>query len=226
MPITLSPGQARPHLIFYAASQGILCLGPDRGAKPTYVLLDDWVNRASLTSLSREAACDELARRYLAAYGPASPGDMAAWSGLPMSEVRTAWNRIAGSLVKVEVAGQPAWMLKSHLAQLDELPGHPLVVRLLAGFDTYLLGYRSREMMVVSQYAKRINAGGGIIRPALLVNGQAVGTWKSTLRKKQLDVVVEPFEQLLPAVQPGLEAEATDIARFLEIPPAGLSYLL
>jgi hypothetical protein len=53
-------GQARPHLIAYAALQGILCLGPDRGSKPTYVLLDDWIDRASLSTLSREAACVEL----------------------------------------------------------------------------------------------------------------------------------------------------------------------
>ena len=215
-------GQARPHLISYAALHGILCFGPDRGTKPTYVLLDDWLDRAHLTSLSQETACEELARRYLAAYGPASPDDMVAWSGLPMSEIRAAWKRIADSIVEVEVTGQLAWLPKTHLARLDEFPDHPLVVRLLAGFDTYLLGYRNRDIAVAPPFAKRINAGGGMIRPALLVNGQAVGTWKSPQRKKQLDVVVEPFEQLSPGVQPALEAEARDIARFLGIPAVEL----
>ncbi len=219
-------GQARPHLISFAALQGIICLGPDRGTKPTYVLLDDWIDRASLISLSREAACEELAQRYLAAYGPASPDDMAAWSGLPVGEIRAAWKRIAGSFVEVEVAGQPGWLPKAHLVRLDEFSDHLLIVRLLSGFDTYLLGYRSRDIAVALQFAKRINAGGGMIRPALVVNGQAVGTWKSTQRKKQLDVVVEPFEQLYPGVQPALEAEARDIARFLGIPAAELSYLI
>ena len=69
-------------------------------------------------------------------------------------------------------------------------------------------------MVVATQYAKRINAGGGMIRPALLVNGRAVGTWKSTQRKKQLDIVVELFEQFAPGIQQGLEAEAADMARF------------
>ncbi len=208
-------GQARPHLIGYAAMQGVLCLGPDKGAKQTYVLLDDWIDRASLTSPSRETACDELARRYLAAYGPASPDDMVAWSGLPASEVRTAWESISQQLAKIKVDGQPFWILKAHLARLTEYPGYAPIVRLLADFDTYLLGYRSRGMSVAPRYAKRINAGGGMIRPALLVNGQAIGTWKSSLRKQQLDIVVEPFEQLSPDVQPRLEAEAADMARFL-----------
>ena len=142
-----------------------------------------------------------------------------------MSEVGDVWKRIAGSLVEVEIAGQSAWMLNVRLAQLDEFSYHSLVVRLLADFDTYLLGYQSRDMVVATQYAKRINAGGGMIRPTLLVNGRTVGTWKSTRRKKQLDIVVEPFEQLSPAIQPGLEAEAADIARFLGIPAAVVTVL-
>src|SRR6202171_1976171 len=84
-------GQAAPHLLFRAALEGVVCLGPDRGTKPTYVLIEDWIGRGRTLSLSRDAACAELARRYLAAYGPAEPDDLAAWSGLPMSEVRTAW---------------------------------------------------------------------------------------------------------------------------------------
>jgi hypothetical protein len=145
---------------------------------------------------------------------------MAAWSGLPTSEVRTAWKHIAGDLIEVEMPGQRAWMPKDHLARLDEFPAHPLVVRLLAAFDTYLLGYKNRDRVVAPKHAKRINAGGGMIRPALLINGQAVGTWKSAQRKKQLDVVVEPFEELSFDVQPWLENEAADIGRFLDVPAA------
>ena len=216
-------GQARPHLIFYAALQGILCLGPDRGSKPTYVLLDDWIGNLSFTKLSREAACAELARRYIAAYGPASPDDLAAWSGLPISEVRAAWKHIEGDLLEVEIAGQTAWMLKAHLARLDEFPGHAPIVRLLAAFDTYLLGYRSRDMIVAPQYAKRINAGGGMIRPALLIDGQAAGTWEYSPKKKRLNIVVDPFEKLAPGMKPELAVEAEDIARFLGIDAAVMS---
>src|SRR5258708_39514303 len=52
-------GQARPHLLYRAALEGIICLGPDRGAEPTYVLLSDWVEPGRAT-LSPEAALTEL----------------------------------------------------------------------------------------------------------------------------------------------------------------------
>src|SRR5260370_25662067 len=70
-------GQAAPHLIFRAALEGIVCLGPDRGVKPTYVLIEDWIGRGRTLSLARDAAATELARRYLAAYGPAETRDLA-----------------------------------------------------------------------------------------------------------------------------------------------------
>src|SRR5579859_6577716 len=76
-------GQGVIHLIGLAALQGLVCLGPDRGSKPTYVLLADWVDGLALdSSRSREEACSELARRYLATYNPALPEDYATWSGL------------------------------------------------------------------------------------------------------------------------------------------------
>jgi DNA glycosylase AlkZ-like len=109
-------------------------------------------------------------------------------------------------------------MLKTHLAWLDEFSVQGPVARLLPGFDTYLLGYRSRNLVVLPQYARRINAGGGMVHPTLIVNGQAMGTWKIKRQKSSLDVVLEPFEELLPEIQPGLDAEVVDIARFLGMP--------
>ncbi len=116
-------GQARPHLLARAALEGLICLGPDRGAEPTYVLLKDWIDQ-ELTghSLSEDAAYAELTRRYLSAYGPATPGDQAAWSGLPLSKTRAAWQRIKDELLGVETAGSPVWILKTHEEWLDELP--------------------------------------------------------------------------------------------------------
>ncbi len=208
-------GQARPHLLYRAALEGVICLGPDRGAEPTYVLLSDWVQQGQ--ALPQEAAYAALALRYLGAYGPATPEDMAAWSGLPISRIRAAWLHIADQLMEVEAGDSAAWMLKTYAAWLHEPPTADRVVCLLPGFDIYLLGYQKRDLAVPLQRAKRINAGGGILHPALLVDGRAVGTWKSLRKKNHLEVIVEPFDQLAPEVYPGLEAEVADLARFLEV---------
>ena len=141
-----------------------------------------------------------------------------AWSGLPVSKIRAAWQHIADQLIEVEVAGSPAWMLKSQPALLDEPQPRSPIVCLLPYFDTYLLGYQNRDLCVPPQCAKRINAGGGMVHPTLLVDGRVVGIWKSKREKNQLKVNVEPFELLMPEVLAGIETEVADIARLLGVP--------
>ena len=211
-------GQARPHLLARAALEGLICFGPDRGTEPTYVLLKDWIDQNQTGhSLSEDEAYAELTRRYLSAYGPATPGDQAVWSGLSLNKTRATWQRIEGELLEVETASSPVWMLKTQAWRLDELPPPTPIVRLLPRFDIYLLGYQKRDLAVSSQYAKRINAGGGIIHPTVLVDGRIVGIWKSKREKNHLVVMVEPFERLAPEIDEGLEAEVEDIGRFLGV---------
>jgi hypothetical protein len=212
-------GQARPHFLYRAALEGIICLGPLHGTEPTYVLLNDWVDHhLKGQPLSEIAAYTELTWRYLKAFGPATPKDQAAWSGLSIGKIRAAWQHIADQLIEVEVAGSPAWMLKTRAALLDEPLSHAPTIRLLPYFDTYLLGYQNRDLCVPPQYAKRINAGGGMVHPAVLVDGRIAGIWKSKREKNHLKVNVEPFEPLTTEVLTGIETEVADIARFLGVP--------
>ena len=90
-------------------------------------------------------------------------------------------------------------------------------VRLLPAFDTYLLGYRNRELTVPqSPLRRRLQRGGGWLHPAVIVNGRAVGAWHMARAAKL--VMIEPFEKLSLGVRAGIEAEARDISRFLGLP--------
>src|SRR3954470_13231183 len=80
-------GQKAAHLPRLAALEGHVCFGPRRGSKDTYALVDDWLPKPR-RSLDRDEALAELARRYVGAYGPADPVDLAAWSGLPLRDAR------------------------------------------------------------------------------------------------------------------------------------------
>jgi hypothetical protein len=205
--------QAPIHLIGFAALQGILCLGPDRDSgESTYVLLDDWVPRTRLPS--REAALTELARRYVAAYGPATIEDLSAWSGLPMSEARSAVNGARTALAEVIIQARPGFVLKQHL-RIKTAPMET-DVRLLPAFDTYLLGYRRRDLAVPQLLLRRLQRGGGWIHPAVAVNGRAVGAWslrKSGSRGGQL--TIERFAPMSPVVRAGVAMEVEDVGRFL-----------
>lgn len=207
--------QAPIHLIQLAALQGVLCVGPDRGnGESTYVLLDDWVSPAA--TLPRDRALAELARRYFAAFGPATIGDLSAWSGLPMSEARSAVSGARAALAEVLVHGQLAFLLKRRLGSQDASVERD--VRLLPAFDTYLLGFRRRDLAVAPPLQRRLQRGGGWLHPSIVVNGKAVGAWR--LRKygsRRSQITVELFEPIRPAIRAGIKLEVDDIGRFLDL---------
>jgi hypothetical protein len=208
-----SAGQATIHLLGLAGLEGRLCYGPVRQGQETFVRLADWIDRGA--AVPAEHAPAELARRYLAAYAPATAEDFAAWSGLTLGAARTAWGDLAVQLVEVALPGGPAWMLQSQAGWLDEGWAEGPAVNLLPRFDTYWLGYTNREWALDPQFARRIFPGGGILHPALLVDGRAAGTWRVKRRRRHIDVSLEPFEALGPEVQPGIEAEVADLGHFL-----------
>lgn len=84
-------GQAPFHLIRHAALIGSVCHGPLRSGEQTYVSLGDWVPWTDEPLLKGDAAVAELARRYLAAYAPATVDDFASWSGIAVTSARRAW---------------------------------------------------------------------------------------------------------------------------------------
>lgn len=208
-------GQAVYHLLYLAGLQRIICLGPDRDSEQSFVLLEDWIEPDK--RVTEEAARAELANRYFSAYGPASVEDLASWSGLPVGQARAASALIRGQLFEVELDGNPLWMIEARRAWLEEpAPGSPLV-RLLPRFDTYLLGYKSRELAVEPEHARRIHPGGGILRPALLVDGRAQGTWSIKSYKQHIEILIEPFQTLETAIIGELEKEVADLGRFIEL---------
>jgi Winged helix DNA-binding domain len=217
--ITLdSRSQAPIHLIQLAAFEGVLCLGPDRdNGEPTYVLIEDWLGR--LDSIPTGAAPAQLARRYLAAFGPATAEDFATWSGLPIVQARSAMATAGRDLDEVMVEGRAAFLPKGRVRRWRPRGGDP-AVRLLPAFDTYLLGYRSRTLVASPPLRQRLQRGGGWLHPAVVVNGRAVAAWSLDRAGRQARITIEPFERLTRAAQAGIETEGRDIGRFLDLPVA------
>jgi Winged helix DNA-binding domain len=205
-------GQARPHLLGYAAMRGLLCRGPDQpGDEPTYVLIDDWIPAAG--GPAGEAALAELARRHVRGHGPAGPRDLAAWAGITLSRARRALELIRDELVEVEALGEPAWLPAG--AELPDDGGQGRSVRLLPSFDAYLLGYAGRDWMLAREFARRIQAGGGMIHPSVVVDGRVAGTWRQRRGARGLHVTVAPFEAWPRPVQDAVDEELADIGRYL-----------
>jgi hypothetical protein len=204
--------QAPIHLIRYAALAGLVAIGPDRrNGEPTYGLFDRLVGKRSRES--RKSGLKKLARRYLEGYGPATPGDFAAWSGLPAADARTGWGQLAeaGSLLETRVGGKALWSLGPPLA--GKARARVSCVRLLPAFDSYLLGYSDRELVVPTDRLKDVYHGGQVA-PSILVDGAIAGVWRYEHKGKRLLIEVQPFEPLDERTMHSVSAEASDVSRF------------
>jgi hypothetical protein len=197
----------RLHVFSLAVTSGIACFGPDIGGNTALVRRRDWLGDPP--GHDREAALHDLARRYFAAFGPATEADFAGWAGLPLRDVRVGLAGIAAELSEVRVGDAPAWRPRRGAPRARES-----VVRLLPAFDTYLMGHRDRDFIAPPDLWRRILPGGGILRPAILVNGRAVGIWSSKRAGRKLKVVLEPFGKLDATTAAAVDAEVADVARF------------
>lgn len=197
-------GQAPYALLRYAGLTGRVCYGPDRSGEETWVATRDWSRPKPLSDDA--SALRELCRRYLLAYGPATPHDFASWSGLSVPTARAAFGAQTG-LVEVEVSSRPAAMLGA----LDTVATG---VRLLGEFDPYLLGYTDRALVVEAANARKVHPGGGMLRPTIVTDGRAIGTWRPDRSTGAVELELFEPGSHRSALTRALDAESADVARF------------
>ncbi|WP_194283000.1 DNA glycosylase AlkZ-like family protein [Saccharothrix syringae] len=193
--IPLDPrSQAPAHLLAYAAYSGVL----KRGLDDTYELLHIDCEPRDVT---------ELWRRYRRAYGPATPDDFAAWSGLPKRGLRDLPPVDDEAFGEVDGVSGPA----GGAAGCAGAAGPTGVVRMLGHFDPYLLGYRDRSAMLDPAHARLVQTGGGFLTPHVVVDGRVVATWRRVGGR----IEVHPF-----GPRPDVAEEVADLGRFLDVDAA------
>ncbi|HEX2647076.1 MAG TPA: winged helix DNA-binding domain-containing protein, partial [Candidatus Dormibacteraeota bacterium] len=152
-------------------------------------------------------APDDLVRRYLAAFGPASPADFRAWSGLGMREV---FERLRPRLVRFR---------DGNGAELFDLPRAPrpdrevdAPVRFLPDYDNILLGHADRTRIMPSGKHLGMFSSNGVMQGAVLVDGFVRAMWVPD----RTGLVISPFEKPLPkAEQRAIAEEASRLVELL-----------
>jgi len=201
-------------VIRVACVEGYVCYGPDRGRSPTFTRCDRWLRPGG--GFAPEEARDALLRRYLHAYGPATPRDFATWTGLPAGVAKAAFGRAGGDIAEVEACGKGASALREDLPAMraPHRKGRPRV-ELLPSFDPFLLGHRDKGHLVDAVRYKRVYRKAGWLSPVVLVDGRCAGVWSHRRAGKGVAVTVEPFGRMGRAVRAGIGGEAARLGRFL-----------
>ncbi|HLJ82168.1 MAG TPA: winged helix DNA-binding domain-containing protein, partial [Ktedonobacterales bacterium] len=188
----LKPGAYQGHLVF----------GPSRGQNVTFVSPRQWLG--GFPELDTDDARLETVRRYLSAYGPATPGDFASWWGATRADSRKLFRALGDELIPVSVEGWDTWGLHADADALQSVKPST-AVRLLPGFDPYTVGLRrEREAALSAEQKRRVFSQQGWISAVVLAGGYVVGVWKYQVKQAQLAVTVEPFAPLSRAIRDGI----------------------
>jgi Winged helix DNA-binding domain len=186
---------------------------PPRGiwgqsGQATWTTTEAWLGRP----LDPEPSAEELVLRYLAAFGPATVGDVQAWSGL--TRLREVVDRLRPRLATFhDQAGNQLFDLPDAPRPDPDTPAPP---RFLPEYDNLLLSHQKRTRVVADEHRKRVFLPGLRVSPTFLVDGFVAGTWTVEKAKGTATLVVDPFAKLPKASRNSLLEQAERLVRFVE----------
>jgi hypothetical protein len=198
-----------------SAYRGELCFGPGQGQSATFMNPRVWID--NWQSIEPELALQEIARRYLQAYGPATPEDFAFWWGYQKTRSRKLFQSIAEELEEVDVEGWQAFALRATLPFMQSV--EPIEkIHLLSLFDAYTIGAppRGREPLLAPAYKRQVFNLQGWAFAVVLVNGSIQGIWSYKIRRSQIVVNVNLFSPSTAAIRKGIAAEAERLSDYFK----------
>jgi hypothetical protein len=198
------------HLLMHAELDEIICSGARHGKQFTYALLDERV--AQTKALEHDEALGELAKRYFTSHGPATLKDFVWWSGLSTADAKNGLEMIKSGLEKEALDDETYWFVTSNPKAEDAVK----VAHLLPNYDEYTVGYTDRSAIFDASHSHKLDSRASILaQHTILVSGQAVGTWKRTLKKNEVTVQLSPFITLTRAENKVVRDAADDYGKFL-----------
>jgi hypothetical protein len=209
-------GQRLPHLLMHGELTGVLTSGPARGRDHTWALVADRTPPSAEPPPSRAEIVRDLVLTFVRSHAPATERDLAWWSGLSLTDVRRGLDAARPELDAFEAGGRRYW----HAGEPPDAVGDGggPAVHLVQSYDEYLVAHtESRGIADPHGFAQHMPRG-GLLGPAVLLDGVVVGVWRRVVGPRRVDVVVTRFTALPRAALAALEAEAERYAAFVARP--------
>ena len=181
---------------------------PPRGiwgasGQATCTTAEAWLGR----SVETDSLPDKMILRYLAAFGPATVGDIQIWSGL--SALGDAIERLRPRLrVFRNEGGRELFDVPDGLLPDPDTPAPP---RFLPVYDNLLLSHADRTRIIADEHRKLAGAGLGTV----LLDGFVRGTWRITRNRSTATLTVEPFKRPSKKDTAALTKEGAELLAFV-----------
>ncbi|HET7235955.1 MAG TPA: winged helix DNA-binding domain-containing protein [Actinomycetota bacterium] len=196
-------------VLFLLAAEGRILrarpLGTWTSGQYRWAPTERWLG-APLDRIDHAAACADLLRRYLRAFGPATATDIRWWTGWTARLATTTLGSIGA--VEVELDGGTGYVLPDDVEPAGEaLPW----VTLLPSLDPTVMGWKERAWFLGEHGAELFDRNGNA-GPTVWANGRVIGGWT---QHDDGDVVVELLDDVGAGTRRRVEAERERLRTWL-----------
>lgn len=213
-------GAAVSFLLRPCSFKGLVVFGEREGISPTFTSPLRWLGHKLVPSAQGEA---ELARRFLHAYGPATPRAFADWLGSTPAQAKRLWQQIEEELEPVTAAGKKAFILQSDRESFRRADTEEALL-LLGPHDPYL-DIRDRAILLDDTAAQR-QVWRTVGNPGVILkSGKIIGIWKTRIQREKLSVTTTLWQPLSTPEQRELERQMEGYASFRGLALQGIARL-
>ena len=175
-----------------------------------YLLAEDWIGDDGAAA-DEPAARAHVARRYLAAFGPASVEDLVAYVGRGRGGIGI-WREAVASLGEelVELRADDGRVLFDIVDGPRPGGDAPAPPRLLARWDSLLLSHapKQRQRVIGDRHRAAVFTKNADVLPTFLIDGFVAGTWELSRTDDAASILLRPFGRLGRGDRAELLAEA------------------
>ena len=182
-----------------AEYDGLVCSGDLHPTKRTLALVSEKIGPQP--PMDHDEALALLARKYFRSHGPATLEDFVWWSGLNKNACRKGMGLLGDELISVKYKRQEFFFHEDARTRGFRSG----TVLLLPAFDEYLIGYKSRHVVLRPDHAHRAHNQSGIFYNIVALDGEIVGNWHPLEADCGLSVFKEGIHLPEKAVQHEIE---------------------
>jgi len=169
-----------------------------------YGLAEQWVGQWKATEAK---GLEHLVRRCLGGFGPAAPGEVAGWAGVPVTTIRPVIDRLTLRRFRTEDGKVLFDLPRAAMPGADT----PAPVRFLPTWEASLLIHMRRTQVLPERYRSLIfSSQTPQSMSTFLVDGAVAGSWRHESGRIRLEF----FEPLPRRARRELEDEASGLAAF------------
>ena len=172
-----------------------------------WALADEWLPAAAVGERPQLApARAELARQWLAAFGPAPPADLRWWTGWTTTQARQAV-AVAGA-IEVDLDDGPGLVLPG---DRESTPDPGPWAALLPALDPTVMGWSDRSWFI-GPHGQALFDANGNAGPTVWADGRVVGGWA---QRSDGEIALLLLEDVGAEATAMIETEADRLARWL-----------